>query len=99
LLGQGEWIHQFAKARQMNIDAVLGNSLIDMERNKAKPDSVNIHRVLSACCHGGLVDEGREQSIMLVLFIALALMDWNKFSQSPVQSKSGERRRVRRAAA
>ncbi|KAM0917335.1 hypothetical protein ACQ4PT_009563 [Festuca glaucescens] len=33
----------------------------DMERSKAKPDSVTFIGVLSACCHGGLVDEGRKQ--------------------------------------
>ncbi|KAF7102582.1 hypothetical protein CFC21_103691 [Triticum aestivum] len=33
----------------------------DMERSNAKPDSVTFIGVLSACCHGGLVDEGRKQ--------------------------------------
>lgn len=33
----------------------------DMERSKVKPDSITFIGVLSACCHGGLVDEGRKQ--------------------------------------
>ncbi|KAF7096907.1 hypothetical protein CFC21_098788 [Triticum aestivum] len=33
----------------------------DMERSSARPDSVTFIGVLSACCHGGLVDEGRKQ--------------------------------------
>uniref|UniRef100_A0A0D9WRS9 Pentacotripeptide-repeat region of PRORP domain-containing protein n=1 Tax=Leersia perrieri TaxID=77586 RepID=A0A0D9WRS9_9ORYZ len=33
----------------------------DMQRSKVKPDSVTFIGVLSACCHGGLVDEGRKQ--------------------------------------
>uniref|UniRef100_A0A0E0E3J4 Pentacotripeptide-repeat region of PRORP domain-containing protein n=1 Tax=Oryza meridionalis TaxID=40149 RepID=A0A0E0E3J4_9ORYZ len=33
----------------------------DMQRSKVKPDGVTFIGVLSACCHGGLVDEGRKQ--------------------------------------
>ncbi|KAG8094670.1 hypothetical protein GUJ93_ZPchr0012g20652 [Zizania palustris] len=33
----------------------------DMQRSKVKPDSVTFIGVLSACCHGGLVDEGQKQ--------------------------------------
>lgn len=32
-----------------------------MQRSKVKPDGVTFIGVLSACCHGGLVDEGRKQ--------------------------------------
>jgi pentatricopeptide repeat protein len=31
----------------------------EMQRSKTKPDGITFIGVLSACCHGGLVDEGR----------------------------------------
>lgn len=33
----------------------------DMQRSKGKPDNITFIGVLTACCHGGLVDEGRKQ--------------------------------------
>ncbi|XP_072983717.1 pentatricopeptide repeat-containing protein At1g31430 [Typha latifolia] len=38
---------------------------LDMERAGAKPDDITFIGVLSACSHGGLVDEGRKQFLAM----------------------------------
>ncbi|KAJ6344514.1 hypothetical protein OIU76_006105 [Salix suchowensis] len=66
----GEWVHQFAQKKKLDREVNVCTSLVDiealeafseMQREGIKPNDITMTGVLSACSHGGLVEEGKRR--------------------------------------